>query len=152
MKAQILLLSFSDSIVLSPDLLDPGLLQLLLACLPRSLLRLLGSFSFSFSILSCLLSLPTSSYLINNSLPPRCLSFLLLFTFLAHLFGTHTWRGTVVRKVTIRIDPSTSEEASKIAIFAVTSAQKILKGSLILVVSVVTIVVFGVVVEGGVAI
>ncbi len=130
MKAQILLLSFSESIVLDPDLLDPGSLQLLLACLPRGLLRLLGSLGCSLSILSCLLSLPTSSYLINDTLSPRCLSFLLLFTFLEYLF----------------------EETSKVTIWAVTRAQKILEGVFILVVGVVTIVVFGVVGEGAAAI
>jgi hypothetical protein len=50
--------------------------------------------------------------------------------------------------VTIRIDSSTSEEVSKIMIWAITRAQKIIDGSVILVVRVVTIVVFGVVVEG----
>jgi hypothetical protein len=154
MKAQTLLLSFSDSIILSPDLLDSGSLQLLLACLPRGLLRLLSSFGFNLSFLSCLLSLPTSSYFINNSLSPRCLGFLLLFTFLAHLFGAHTWWRTEVGKVTIREDSSTPEEASKITIWAVTRAQKILEGEgdVILVVGVVPIVVFGVVVEGAAAI
>ena len=154
MKAQILLLSFSDSIILSPDLLDPSSLQLLLACLPRGLLRLLGSFGFSLSFLSCLLSLPTSSYLINNSLSPRRLSCLLLFTFLAHLFGAHTRWRTEVGIVTIRVESSTSEEASKITIWAVRRAQKILEGEgeVILVVGVVTIVVFRIVVEGAAAI
>jgi len=152
MKAQILLLGFSDSTILSPDLLDSGSLQLLLACLPRGLLRLFGSFGFRLSILSCLLSLPTSSYLINNSLSPRRFSFLLLFTFFAHLFGTHSWRRTVVAIVTIRVDSSTSEEVSKNMIWAVTRAQKIIEGSVTLVVGVVTIVFFGVVVEGAAAI
>jgi hypothetical protein len=52
--------------------------------------------------------------------------------------------------VTIREDSSTPEEASKIMIWAVTRAQKILEGEgeVILVVGVVAIVVFGVVVEG----
>jgi hypothetical protein len=151
MKAQVLLLDFGDSTILSPDLLDSGSLQLLLACFPRGLRRLLCSFGFSLSILSCLLSLPTSSYLVNNSLSPRRFSFLLLFTFFAHLFGTHSWRRTVVGIVTIRIDSSTSEEVSKITSWAVTRAQKILEWSLILVVGIVPIVAFGVVVEGAAA-
>ena len=56
--------------------------------------------------------------------------------------------------MTIRVDSATSEEASKITIWAVTRAQKILEGEgdVILVVGVVPIVVFGVVVEGAAAI